>query len=98
MTPGASAGRSASLEPSPCDEARRFLVQCQALSLRTGHLALPQPCRGFACSPNTPIRVQLASQEANAAALLGHAGRTREALARAEQAAELVTPDSGLSA
>ena len=54
--------------------------------------------RGFACSPNTPIRVQLASQEANAAALLGHEGRAREALARAEQAAELVTPDSGLSA
>jgi tetratricopeptide (TPR) repeat protein len=54
--------------------------------------------RGFACSPNTPIRVQLASQEANAAALLGHAGRAREALARAERAAELVTPDSGLSA
>jgi tetratricopeptide (TPR) repeat protein len=55
-------------------------------------------CRGFACSPNTPIRVQLASQEANAAALLGHEGRAREALARAERAAELVTPDSGLSA
>ena len=55
-------------------------------------------CRGFACSPNTPIRVQLASQEANAAALLGAAGRAREALARAERAAELVTPDSGLSA
>src|SRR5579871_227149 len=54
--------------------------------------------RGFASSPNSPIRVQLASQEANAAALLGHAGRAREALARAERAAELVTPDSGLSA
>jgi tetratricopeptide (TPR) repeat protein len=54
--------------------------------------------RGFACSPNTPIRVQLASQEANAAALLGDAARAREALARAEQAAESVPPDSGLSA
>ena len=54
--------------------------------------------RGFACSPDTPIRVQLASQEANAAALLGDAGRAREALARAERAAESVTPDSGLSA
>ena len=29
--------------------------------------------RGFACSPDAPIRVQLASQEANAAALLGDA-------------------------
>ena len=54
--------------------------------------------RGFACSPDAPIRVQLASQEANAAALLGDAGRAREALARAERAAESVTPDSGLSA
>jgi len=54
--------------------------------------------RGFACSPNAPIRVQLASQEANAAALLGDEVRAREALARAEQAAESVTPDSGLSA
>jgi len=53
---------------------------------------------GFACSPDAPIRVQLASQEANAAALLGDAGRAREALARAERAAESVTPDSGLSA
>ncbi len=54
--------------------------------------------RGFACSPSAPIRVQLASQEANAAALLGDAVRAREALARAERAAESVTPDSGLSA
>jgi DNA-binding transcriptional regulator YiaG len=54
--------------------------------------------RGFACSPDAPIRVQLASQEANAAALLGDAVRAREALARAERAAESVIPDSGLSA
>jgi hypothetical protein len=43
--------------------------------------------RGFACSPDAPIRVQLASQEANAAALLGDAARARAALARAERAA-----------
>jgi DNA-binding transcriptional regulator YiaG len=54
--------------------------------------------RGFACSPDAPVRVQLASQEANAAALLGDAVRAREALARAERAAESVAPDSGLSA
>jgi tetratricopeptide (TPR) repeat protein len=60
--------------------------------------SMDMACRGFACSPNSPIRVQLASQEANAAALLGHIGRAREALARAERATELVTPDSGLSA
>jgi hypothetical protein len=60
--------------------------------------SMDMACRGFACSPNTPIRVQLASQEANAAALLGHTGRAQEALARAERAAELVALDSGLSA
>jgi len=54
--------------------------------------------RGFACSPNAPIRVQLASQEANAAGLLGDTVRAREALARAERAAESVIPDSGFSA
>ena len=54
--------------------------------------------RGFACSPDAPIRVQLASQEANAAALLGDAARAREALTRAERTAESVPPDSGLSA
>src|SRR5579875_162890 len=54
--------------------------------------------RGFVCSQNAPIRVQLASQEANAAALLGDAVRARAALARAERAAETVPADSGLSA
>jgi hypothetical protein len=60
--------------------------------------SMDMACRGFACSPDAPIRVQLASQEANAAALLGDAARAREALARAERAAESVTPDSGRSA
>lgn len=54
--------------------------------------------RGFEFSPATPIRIQLASQEANAAALLGDAPRARQSLARAEMAAESVTQDSGLSA
>lgn len=53
---------------------------------------------GYECSPAMPIRVQLASQEANAAALLGDAGRAREALRRAERAAEAVPGDSGNSA
>jgi tetratricopeptide (TPR) repeat protein len=54
--------------------------------------------RGYDCSPATPIRVQLASQEANAAALLGDAKRAREAMSRAEAAAGTVEPDSGVSA
>src|SRR4051794_8615486 len=53
---------------------------------------------GYEVSPMTPVRVQLASQEANAAALLGDAGRAREALRRAEHDAEVCAPDSGLSA
>jgi hypothetical protein len=54
--------------------------------------------QGYECSPMTPIRIQLASQEANAAALLGDKSRAQEALRRAEIAAETVTPDSGVSA
>lgn len=54
--------------------------------------------QGFDCSPSTPIRVQLASQEANAAALMGDASRAREALKRANEAAENVQADSGVSA
>ena len=54
--------------------------------------------KGFDFSPNTPIRIQLASQESNAAALLGDVARAREALARAEHAAETTTSDSGQSA
>jgi hypothetical protein len=54
--------------------------------------------RGFDCSPSTPIRIQLASQEANAAALLGDATRARDAMRRAEAAAETVAADSGISA
>lgn len=53
---------------------------------------------GYELSPMAPVRVQLASQEANAAALLGDAGRAREALRRAERDAEICAPGSGLSA
>ena len=54
---------------------------------------------GFDCSPPTTIRILLASQEANAAALLGDARRARQALNRAEDAAAgSITPDSGVSA
>jgi hypothetical protein len=53
---------------------------------------------GYDCSPATPIRILLASQEANAAALLGDLRRARAALLRAERAGEAVRPDSGVSA
>jgi hypothetical protein len=55
--------------------------------------------RGFECSPPTSIRILLASQEANAAALLGDIRRAHEALRFAEDArADLIAPDSGVSA
>lgn len=55
--------------------------------------------RGFDCSPPTQIRVWLASQEANAAGLLGDVRRAREALSRAERAAEHTDGmDTGTSA
>jgi tetratricopeptide (TPR) repeat protein/transcriptional regulator with XRE-family HTH domain len=53
--------------------------------------------RGYECSPATPLRVLLASQEANAASLLGDFERAREALHRANEAAESVAGDSGLT-
>jgi hypothetical protein len=54
--------------------------------------------QGFECSPRTPVRVLLASQEASASALLGDATRARRALQTAQDAASnLKTAESGLS-
>ncbi len=46
--------------------------------------------RGFECSPDAPVWVLLASQEASAAALLGDAARARRALRDAEDAANSI--------
>ena len=55
--------------------------------------------RGFECSPAVPIRILLACQEANAAALLGDVRGARDALNRAGEASDgQVAADSGLSA
>ncbi len=55
--------------------------------------------QGFKCSPAVPIRILLACQEANAAALLGDVRRARDALSRAGEASNgQVAADSGLSA
>ncbi|MFI6317350.1 multiprotein-bridging factor 1 family protein [Nonomuraea sp. NPDC050556] len=53
--------------------------------------------RGFDCSPATPLRVLLACQEANAASLLGDFSRAQAALFRAEDAAQVVSDDSGVT-
>jgi hypothetical protein len=47
--------------------------------------------RGFDCSGPSPVRAMLASYEARAAGLLGDVRRAREALTRAEQAADELT-------
>ncbi|WP_371782219.1 hypothetical protein [Streptosporangium subroseum] len=54
--------------------------------------------RGFECSPPTPLRILLASQEANAAGFLGDFDRAQQALRRAEEtAAGPMSEDSGVS-
>lgn len=50
---------------------------------------------GYERSPAAPIRLQLASYEANGAALLGDASRARTALRRVEDDAASCGPDSG---
>jgi hypothetical protein len=56
--------------------------------------------QGYECGSAGPARVLLANQEASAAALLGDVTRARQALRRAEQAADgpFAHTDSGLSA
>ncbi len=55
--------------------------------------------QGFDCSPASPVRILLASQEANSAAFLGDLRRAREALGRAEIAAGgTMKEDSGVAA
>jgi transcriptional regulator with XRE-family HTH domain len=53
---------------------------------------------GLATAAPLPVRVQLASQEANAAALMGHRDRAIEALDRARALADATSEDSGVSA
>ena len=50
--------------------------------------------RGFETGPVTPMSVQLASYEANSAALLGDVRRARQALDRAEMIAEMLPEDA----
>src|SRR5918999_4681598 len=71
-----------------------MVIPAGGVMIRVGSCgSTPSRRRGFECSPLTPIKVQLASQEANAAALLGDARRAHAALRRAEKAAEEVTTD-----
>jgi hypothetical protein len=51
--------------------------------------------RGFEVSGATPTRIELAYREAIACALAGDASRSREALERAERAADCLPPGNG---
>lgn len=87
-------------EEAGCNQAIAFSVRAKTERWRQ-HFAQSADLarRGFECSPPTSIRILLASQEANAAALLGDMRRAHEALRRAEDArVGPIEPDSGVSA
>jgi transcriptional regulator with XRE-family HTH domain len=67
--------------------AEAFSAQAQIARWRHRYTeAADLASHGFACSPPTSLRVLLACQEANAAAVAGDARRARHALAQAEAA------------
>ena len=78
-----------------CSAAETFSALAQIARWRHRYAeAADLASRGFAASFHTPIRVLLACQEANAAALAGDARRARQALIQAEAArANLTTED-----
>jgi transcriptional regulator with XRE-family HTH domain len=87
-------------EEAGASQALAFSAQAKTARWRGMHSSGPARQRSFAssaglarqgfdcCSPADPVRVLLACQEASAAALLGDAPLARQALRRAEDAAE----------
>jgi transcriptional regulator with XRE-family HTH domain len=74
-----------------CTPAEAFSAQAQIARWRHRYTeAADLASRGFACSPPTSIRVLLACQEANAAALAGDVRRARQSLAQAEAARDAI--------
>ncbi|WP_327586203.1 hypothetical protein OHA25_03640 [Nonomuraea sp. NBC_00507] len=93
-------GRTAvlSAQEAGASEAAALSAQARTERWRRRYAASADAARrGYQCSPATPLRVLLASQEANAASLLGDFTRAREALQRAEETAESVADDSGVT-
>ncbi|MQA16162.1 MAG: hypothetical protein GEV09_19045 [Pseudonocardiaceae bacterium] len=87
-------------QESGANEAKAWSVQAKTARWQGRYAeSADLASRGFESSPLAPIRLQLAHQEANAAALLGDRNRAQHALQRAEKAAETTFPnDSGVSA
>lgn len=87
-------------EEADANQAIAFSVQAKTERWRLRFADSANLARqGYECSPAAPIRILLAYQEANAAALHGDLRRAREAMARAQDAAEgPIAADSGIAA
>jgi hypothetical protein len=87
--PAAAYGEAAILAANEAGSSPAVAFSARAQIARWRHCytdAADLAARGFACSPPTSLRVLLACQEANAAALTRDPQRARDALARAEAA------------
>jgi hypothetical protein len=87
------------LQEAEASEATAWYALAKTARWRHSYAAAAEAAhRGLADGPVTPMSVQLASYEANAAALLGDRARARQALTQAESIAELVpSGESSLS-
>ncbi len=87
------------LQEAGASEVRAWYALAKSARWRHSYAAAAEFARqGFGDGPIAPMSVQLASYEANSAALLGDQARARQALARAESIADLLpSGDSGLS-
>jgi hypothetical protein len=82
-------------QEADADEAVAWSVQAKTARWAGGFIQAAEFARhGFEVSGPTPTRVELAYREANAIALFGDAPRAREALRRAERAAETLSTDT----
>jgi hypothetical protein len=79
-----------------CDEAIAWTAQAKTARWQQKYVASAEAARrGFEASSPSPIKVELAYREANAIALFGDTVRARQALGRAQEAAESLPADRG---
>lgn len=82
------------LQEAEASEATAWYALAKTARWRHNYAAAAEFARrGFELGPVTPMSVQMASYEANCAALLGDQARAREALARSESIAEALPAD-----
>lgn len=81
-------------QEAEADEAIAWSVQAKTARWQNRFVEAAELARrGFEVSSPAPARAELAYREANAIALFGDASRARNALRRAEKAAETLNPD-----